>query len=83
MPAERIAAPVRSGIRKGAAKIEHDAGLQRIERRFGITATDTSWSRRRERIDQETRFGEVDVTCQPCAGEERTTIVTRRASPWA
>ena len=64
---ETIAASVRAGTLKGAARIGHrvgrDANRRKVEKHFDITITDTSfsWRRRQERIDREARFDGVYV----------------------
>ena len=64
---ETIAASVRAGTLKGAARIGHrvgrDANRRKVEKHFDITITDSSfsWRRRQERIDREARFDGVYV----------------------
>ena len=64
---EAIAAAVRGGTLKGAARIGHrvgrDANRRKVEKHFDITITDTSftWRRRQHKIDQEARFDGIYV----------------------
>ena len=64
---ETIAASVRAGTLKRAARIGHrvgrDANRRKVEKHFDITITDSSfsWRRCQERIDREARFDGVYV----------------------
>ena len=64
---EAIAASVRAGTLKGAARIGHrvgrEANRRKVEKHFAITITDTSftWSRRQEKIDREARLDGIYV----------------------
>ena len=64
---ETIAASVRAGTLKGAARIGHRVGREahrrKVEKHFDITITDTSftWRRRQNRIDREARFDGIYV----------------------
>ncbi len=64
---EAIAAAVRAGALKGAARIGHrvgrEANRRKVEKHFDITITDTSlsWRRRQDRIDREARLDGIDV----------------------